>query len=496
MLVRFSPHEQKAGVTSGFKSATRRFTDQSKDDPGPGPYVPKSTLIQPVAVYSRPNRTEVLAPRPAEPPSIPARSQSHGYEVGPAGNVRPQAPAIPGYSGKRGDSVGPADYDPRVDVKFRGVSLATFPKAPERTALEKTLSKRVDAPGPGYYNTLSSFDLAASGPMDQDFLLHLNAAKRRQLSVFESKTARDSLQQEVSRKAGPGPGHYTLPGAIKVTSKPSSLQFFASCEPRFKDEVPRSMRLATAPGSYNVISSDFDQQKLQIMRHKKISQRSDWVQNVGFASTTGRFIEVDKNEIPPSTAYTPKVSIADHIAKPNLRSGPFGSKAERFKERAEREIMSKDQMKEMELNQDIAKYLAKNVPEVGPPSRMKQQFSSPFAPTVDNRLRPVKTPPGPAPGAYDLTPNWTTAKGVMPMVPRSAISRKTVFDTMPGPGTYNAGSSMGPKYKNRKNVMISTTTRELKMGGSSNPGPGDYDPAPLTGSMIKQSYNILLSDKY
>lgn len=229
---------QKSGVTSGFKSGTKRFVDHSKpEDAGPGCYVPKSTIVHPVPVFPRPSRSGIVPMRPPSPPSIPARVQSHGYEVLPTGEVKPQPPAIPGYSGLKNDTVGPGDYNPRIDVKFKAAPKAVFPKDPERTELDKVLAKRSDAPGPGYYNTHSSFDLTGGhSPMESDFLIHLNAAKKRQLSVFESKTARSSLEKEIERrKALPGPGEYSLPSTIKVESKPSSLQFFASSGPRFKE---------------------------------------------------------------------------------------------------------------------------------------------------------------------------------------------------------------------------------------------------------------------
>lgn len=33
-------------------------------------------------------------------------------------------------------------------------------------------------------------------------------------------------------------------------------------------------------------------------------------------------------------------------------------------------------------------------------------FTSNFAPSLEERMRPVKTPPGPPPGAYDVQPKW------------------------------------------------------------------------------------------
>jgi hypothetical protein len=64
----------------------------------------------------------------SDPPSIPAKFQSHGYEVNNDGTVKLQPPAIPGYSGRPGDQVGPGDYNPKIDVKFRNQPKSSFPK--------------------------------------------------------------------------------------------------------------------------------------------------------------------------------------------------------------------------------------------------------------------------------------------------------------------------------------------------------------------------------
>ncbi|RYG93606.1 hypothetical protein EON65_58680 [archaeon] len=88
-------------MTSGFKSHTKRFNEGTiASEPGPGAYVPRSSLIKPVPVFAKPSsRVEAIPSRSPSPPSIPTRSQSHGYEVTKGGSIRPQPPAIPGYSG-------------------------------------------------------------------------------------------------------------------------------------------------------------------------------------------------------------------------------------------------------------------------------------------------------------------------------------------------------------------------------------------------------------
>lgn len=90
-------------------------------------------------------------------------------------------------------------------------------------------------------------------------------------------------------------------------------------------DLPKSMRLTVAPGQYNPITSDFEQAKIKILRQKKIASRSGWAQNISFTSTERRFHTLEKPVGPPPGAYTPKTNLADHIAKQNVRAGPFGT---------------------------------------------------------------------------------------------------------------------------------------------------------------------------
>ena len=101
-------------------------------------------------------------------------------------------------------------------------------------------AKVTEAPGPGYYNYRSDFDLpenaGGNSYADTNFLMQLNAARKRQSAVFESRTGRDALMQEVRRKeADPGPGTYNLSSSLKAETKPARQQNFASSGERFRD---------------------------------------------------------------------------------------------------------------------------------------------------------------------------------------------------------------------------------------------------------------------
>lgn len=509
-------------MTSSFRSGARRFTPhEPSSEPGPCAYVLGSTLGKKINRYAPKNTIpyDLIPKRSGSPPSIPARNQSHGYEVKPDGAVVAQPPAIPGYSGKYNDAVGPADYDPKLSAKYRAPRGATM-KGPDRAAMDRMEAKASATPGPGYYNTSSDFDALGTGNAihDSDFVIHLNMAKKRQLSAFESKTARDAIMQEIHRRQGePGPGQYDIPSAIQAEkSKPLQLQCFSSSETRFRDQQPRSMQTKTAPGSYNVISSDFDQQRLRILKQKKMSSRSDWAQNIAFVSTEQRFnCKMLDNDVPPPSTYYPKVGLADTLPRSNVRSGAFGTKDERFREKKDSDArMTEQQMIEMDLNRDLQAFLQRNDGRAhrsqpsapaynqqqqpgSPPSKLR--FSSAFAPSPDSRLRPIKTPPGPPPGAYEVTPKWIKAHGVAVMAPALNISKKKPEIT-PGVGQYELGDRIGgpASWRNPKNIMLSTAKREdtelkrLAVG----PAPGDYNVTRTVGSFIKPSFNIYLNDKY
>ncbi len=111
----------------------------------------------------------------------------------------------------------------------------------QRDSLDKIRSKNCEVPGPGYYNAHSDFDLpdsagGGSSYNDTDFLMQLNAARKRQSAVFESRTQRDAMLGSIDKRSQePGPGAYNLPSDIRLVSKPPDKQFFGSSGARFQD---------------------------------------------------------------------------------------------------------------------------------------------------------------------------------------------------------------------------------------------------------------------
>ena len=86
------------------------------------------------------------------------------------------------------------------------------------------------------------------------------------------------------------------------------------------------------------------------------------------------------------------------------------------------------------LNQELAQFMP---PQPAHPHRRftrgdtspergnnnKPKFTSNFAPSLEERMRPVKTPPGPPPGAYDVQPKWNKI-GTHVMAPELGHKKK------------------------------------------------------------------------
>lgn len=114
---------------------------------------------------------------------------------------------------------------------------------------------------------------------------------------------------------------------------------------------------------------------------------------------------------------------------------------QRFKEAKATTAQSKEQLAALEINRDITGFLARPNREQSyashggsssPPgnSHSRPRYTSNFAPSSEDRSRPVKTPPGPAPGAYDLQPKWLKSSAVV-MAPSTVVCKK-VYDSTPG----------------------------------------------------------------
>lgn len=324
------PKDVVSCVSVSLKSKTERFhVKELTNVPGPGAYALKP-LIGDMKTISKTSKSkskslELLSVRQSAP-SIPTKFQSYGYEheVDYSGSLIPQELERPGHTGIKLDTVGPGEYNPNINIKFNHTPNIDFAKY----AMRSPTSRHADdlPPGPDKYDPPLLFPLN-SGKEVTKISFHKYAEKNRQLSSFKSGTRREfpTGQPDV-----PGPNSYELPDQFEVKERPVSMQFFTSKEERFRNPVPKAFRLKTCPGLYTPLTSDFDKQRLRILKEKRMQARSNWAQNVGFATTVKRF-EEETTSAPAVGTYHPKVSFIDNLQKPNPRGGDaFGSRVRRF----------------------------------------------------------------------------------------------------------------------------------------------------------------------
>jgi len=492
-------------AVANFKSKADRWGLKEKDyRPGPSGFNPSSIKnLAPKKHLQSSQSFEFLevVPEPFVVPSIPARHQSYGYEENPTGKLIPQAPINPGFTGTKNDTVGPGDYDPKLVRSKSAFDIGRGSARPDPAAAKRGAG---DIPGPGYYNVPSAF----GAPNDDTFyaegsyMVQLKYAKNLPTATFRSKSDRGNslLPPRVLKEQRPGPGSYQVPGAFPQDApKREDLQCFSSSEQRFRDPQPRSQRIMVAPGAYTPQTSDFDNNKVGILKKKRMASRSDWAMAVSFDSTESRFIEKVGKSGPPPGAYMPKNTLADRVAKQRAMKSPWDSEQVRVSRleppelpahRRDPNIMLDNKLLEPEGFKPINEWKPKNNGLTEKP-----KFTLPFASQVKRLEDPGDTlGDGPAPGTYNTLPSWKLKTGVK-MIPDTIPVIKKKPGTSPGPGSYRpdkygmAGSTN--KRRNRMNVMIGTDIRfNSKVYEKDGPGPGVYN---VTKSLLVPSHNVMLA---
>ena len=156
----------------GFSTSERFGVDAKGEEPGPGEYILASTFKDGKRkVFPKSSKNDVLkyTSGPASVPSIPARSQSYGYEMDTMTNkLVAQKPLVPGtysliyslthllthsfiiyagFTGTKNDTVGPGDYEPKIDLKYKSAGSVSFGIG-DRPGVGADKSS---IPGPGTY---------------------------------------------------------------------------------------------------------------------------------------------------------------------------------------------------------------------------------------------------------------------------------------------------------------------------------------------------------
>jgi hypothetical protein len=274
--------------------------------PGPGAYNHKKSWIKPgLKTRSKRNPGAVSWVRVPQAPSIPAPSQSFGYEENEHGELVPQAPLFKEvYTGLPSNSVGPGYYDPNPTKYYNREPAADFSKS----KLHRDTSIKPDkAPGPGQYNP-KPVEAKMRGPP-------------KKLSVFVSNVERNNL---VKGPDVPGPGAYEVKTTFAENMNPPQFQFFGSSQARFFQ--PSAGSVEPGPGSYECASGSF------------IKSNDDedtlMTSKVGFGAVASRNIsknppETDQERGPGSYLDLPNVSY-ELSRKVFGRCGSFGVTSRRF----------------------------------------------------------------------------------------------------------------------------------------------------------------------
>jgi hypothetical protein len=445
---------------------------------------------------------------PSAPPSVPNRFQSFGYEQDDeTGKMIPTKP-FGIITGVKDDMIGPGQYN--VAGNMASGKAINFGKGPSR----QLDVARHDSVAPGTYNLYSNFDLITIGKTGRSaadkendiYLKMFNDKTKLKSASFTSNVTREPFPDN---SVGPGPGNYSLPTAIQLSKVHQEVPIGGEA-PRFQSQDRAAREAGPSPWAYSPLTSDFDKDKIKILKDKKIRSRSGWAQNVSFASTAGRPWSNDNaysSDGPPPGSYDPKINIADFIPKENRNGGGFGNSTERFKSVKVVHPPSKDDVIAAELDKE---YNAMNpMARVESPSSRFRNRKRGFSQSVFTQAHPVdrskeKVPDGPPPNVYNVAPSWDLGTAKMKPAVKETISqfqkellqrKNAEKNQAPGPGAYLLPSSVKVAYPTKVGVNMGLAERDgpVDKFKAKLPAPGSYE---LASSIGKKSFNIMLSDNY
>ena len=265
--------------------------------------------------------------------------------------------------------------------------------------------------------------------------------------------------------------------------------------------IAKSQRTKTHPGSYKPMTSDFDKNRVQILRRKRMMARSGWAQNVSFQCTEERFFAPEpETQGPPPGHYSLRNGVGDVQKKHDARSGPFGSSLKRFTHTGDHSPSYRTQEQEEAAafhaySDEPTRKKSFEPPRKSPvkPSRVFVSNEQRFDATKDIQFTPN-------PGTYDVSYKWKQSRGggVVPMSEHKSKSVIPLKMKMPGPGDYNVGKNLDHhldpgKSSNRRSAMGGTEQRFVPEKQSEAPPPGTYD---TKGSMITPTHNVYLSAEF
>jgi len=481
---------------SAFTSKTPRVAKQTPGSsvfkestvaevPGPGAYN-LAKVWQP-SVQALPEHHALSIRHTQSAPSIPAPSQSYGYEEDELGELQMQGPPVKGYSGKAGrswngadgDTVGPGRYTPNDAVLKSNAAKISF--GVSKSTRDCKLFEGKDGPGAGEYNPL----MVTSKRVD-----------KKGSSNFKTKTKRMNYLKD--SKQTPGPGTYGYNDAFSKASMPQdeNIQFFGStCKRWYEVDESASYMSSFAlktpgPGAYKMVGD---------ISKKASKKRTSFLKSgdVGFSTTSSRQMGVlPENRVPGPGAYGKDNNQGEFTTalekKVRSRTGAFLSSDDRFHNGPFDE--------KNDSGPGPADYRPGDAPAEGEDEkkRVQQKFpkQSSFLSHSERFVEQEK--PVPPPGTYEIKQSWTPRNTTLASNKSFASSAarfnpKEVFSgvmmkEIPAPGDYDRIQTELPKTNAHKG-FLTTQSRFVRKDKKDQPGPGQYRHQE---GMIKRSFNVTI----
>eukprot|EP00741_Cyanophora_paradoxa_P009334 tig00000144_g9042.t1 len=457
--LRDTPVRQSDAGSNAFVTKVSRFQGLNKtaaSTPGPGAYnapgmKPKQARDTSPPGELRGSASAALYKHAPSAPSIPAPSQSYGYEEGPGGALIMQKSPHQGHKGTRDDIAGPGEYNPTHSVVLRSGRGTDFGRS---TGKKDVFRNASPVPGPGEY---TPSEVAGEG------------------AVFASRSPHIAFNRSPQEAdSSPGPGAYSggQPLFKKALEKvPESLQFFGSTVKRSYEVEPQHYN---APFRYKTPGPGAYGDPKQALLERPVAPP--------FNSSTGRFGPDSAAERVAAVAapgpgaydeYDARGMASDVQRKVVGRNGAFGSTAKR----------------------DFARPVK--------PAAAVLLVRLEERPHVQDR--PAKAAyEVPPPGAYDVVKSWDAAANKPYRQSNVFISAQSRFSghndpfathaVAPGPGAYD-GRSANPaalRQKHGSSVFVSKNDRfsnKVAPKPGRAPGPGQYHEE---GSLVKRSFNVTI----